>query len=148
MLVAKLPRLKLVDGCIIETRERRNCEIFFLTRFYAPPHLPEHEADVERLCAVYGAPETASTISIASATCEFTLIYETRQVRRRLPLQLTIKRLVTLAARIFGFEASRVRVAVQIDDDSYETLRSNSSAVLRAFEPQPLTRIEFEISDE
>ncbi|KAI6181317.1 Tubulin-folding cofactor E [Aphelenchoides besseyi] len=136
MIVAKLPYADVVDGCIINAEERKNCELMFLFRFYQPPQLPVHQSDIERLAKIYGTPEpTEDPTKKNDNLCSFVLIYGNKRIQRKLPLHLDIKRLVMFASRPLGFSASDIKVVVQIMEDYYETFEWNSSTLLRALEP-------------
>lgn len=50
ILIAKLPRLMILNRCDISEVERRSSEIRFLNKFGVLPITDEHEHDIERLC--------------------------------------------------------------------------------------------------
>ncbi|KAI6216182.1 Tubulin-folding cofactor E [Aphelenchoides fujianensis] len=144
MIVAKLPHAQVVDGCVITAEERRNSELLFLHRFFAPPLLPVHQADIERLARVYGPPEAVeSGQQRAENLCSFVLVYKQKSIQRRLPLHLDVKRMTSFAARPLGFRSSDVRVVIQVLEHHYETFEWNSSILLRALDPPPDCRVEF-----
>lgn len=137
ILVAKLPQVEVLDSCAISARERKECEIYFLNRFYRDP-LPEvHQADLVRLANFHNETlQTNENNQVDPNSCTFKLIFSDRTIERTLLLNLTIRKLVTLASRIFDFEPSDVKVSIQVFEDKYELLKWDSSIVLRAFEPQ------------
>ncbi|KAI6176297.1 Tubulin-specific chaperone E [Aphelenchoides bicaudatus] len=144
ILIAKLPHLNVLDSCTITSSDRKECESFFVRHFSKDPLLNVHQADLDRLSILY--PEQLQPIptrQIDSNSCTFTLKYNEQSIERTLLLNLSVRKLVTLASRIFSFEPSSVRVLVQIFDDSYEILKWDSSTVLRAFEPQQGCIIKF-----
>jgi hypothetical protein len=143
MLVAKLAKLEIVDGCAVTAKERKNCEFFFLNRFYQQPILDVHRADLERLVKIHGEPVLQALNGHDTNSLQFVLVYGERRIERTLLLNLTIQKLVTLASRLFEFEPSDVCVCIQVFDDNFETLPWNSSTVLRAFEPQPSCILKF-----
>ncbi|KAI6221288.1 Tubulin-folding cofactor E [Aphelenchoides fujianensis] len=115
MIVAKLPHAQVVDG-----------ELLFLHRFFQPPLLPVHQADVERLARVYGPPEAVeSGQQRADNLCSFVLVYKQN-----------------FAARPLGFRSSDVRVVIQVLEHHYETFEWNSSILLRALDPPPDCRVD------
>jgi hypothetical protein len=136
-LVAKLPHLEVLDSCVISAKERRECEVFFLNRFYRDP-LPEiHLSDLERLAKIYNEELQINMNSqVSSNSCTFALKFDNQTIERSLLLNLTVRKLVTLASRIFDFEAEDVKVSIQVFEDNYELLEWDSSTVLRAFDPQ------------
>lgn len=138
ILVAKLPHLTVLDGCAITSSDRKECESFFVRHFYRDPILEVHRADLERLSKIY-VDETTIPPSqkLGNNSCKFVLKYRDRTIERTLLLSLSIRKLVTLASRLFSFEPSSVKVSIQIFEDNYELLKWDSSTVLRAFEPDP-----------
>lgn len=144
ILVAKLPHLEILDSCIISAKERQECEIFFLNRFYRDP-IPEiHRKDLERLSDVYKEELQANLDSQVTATsCTFLLQFGDQTIQRTLLLSLTVRKLVSLASRIFDFDPSDIKVAVEVFEGNYELLQWDASTTLRAFDPQPDCLVKF-----
>jgi hypothetical protein len=109
-----------------------------MNRFYREP-LPEiHREDLKRLATIYNEELKINLDGQLSSptSCTFTLKFADQSIERTLLLNLTVRKMVTLASRIFDFEPSDVKVEIQVFEDNYELLEWDSSTVLRAFEPQ------------
>jgi predicted nucleic acid-binding Zn ribbon protein len=144
ILVAKLPHLTILDSCTILATDRRECERFFVHHFYKEPLPDVHRADLQRLSHIYSEQlQSDQDEQVASNSCTFMLNYNDQTIERTLLLNLSVRKLVTLASRIFSFEPSSVKVSVQIFENNYETLKWDSSTVLRAFDPTPGCIINF-----
>ncbi|CAD5220612.1 unnamed protein product [Bursaphelenchus okinawaensis] len=144
IFVAKLPKIKILNGCTITETERTNCEKFFQVRFSEPPILKVHEQDLARFEAKYGAvyekpPEEETNIK----QIKMKLKYGDKVINRTILLSVNMENIVAMASRLLRFDPSRVEVKVEIQKGVFDTVEWNSSRVLRAFEPEEGAMIEF-----
>ncbi|CAD5227331.1 unnamed protein product [Bursaphelenchus xylophilus] len=144
ILIAKLPTINILNGCIVSPWERSNCEKFFQLRFSEPPIPQVHEKDVQRFNAKYGPVyEKPPEGKYETQQRKISLTYNGKTITRTLQLSLNIEHIVAMASRLLRFEPSKVEVKVEVQKGVFDSVEWNSSVVLRSFEPEDGMEIVF-----
>jgi hypothetical protein len=132
MVIAKIPKLIDLDRCDISPVERRSAEILFLNRFGQEPIEEVHRSDIARLSALHGPPENVKKPGVKFLNV--LLEHKGRQQQRSLSLDLSIRSIVGLASRLFGFAPDEVVVELRRTDFPVESIKWNRTNLLKQFD--------------
>ncbi|KAH7731002.1 CAP-Gly domain-containing protein [Aphelenchoides avenae] len=137
MTIAKMPLLVELDRCDISPVERRSSEVLFLNRFGHEPILEIHREDIKRLIQRYGPPDPENLSNGLKTNLKFlklTLQYGEQQQQRCISLELSIRALVGMASRIFGFSPDEVRVELRRKNFAVERIDRRRTNLLQQFD--------------
>ncbi|CAI4221347.1 unnamed protein product [Auanema sp. JU1783] len=135
VIIAKLPILLDLNRFDVCQVERRSAEIRFLTKYFILPEdqLIPHKNDLNRLVKKYGAPAVEGPRRCLDVV-PLCISYNEQTIERKLPLTITIHRLISIVSRQFLLDP--LTVSMELVREDYIIALDNPMRVLGFYSPE------------
>lgn len=136
VVIAKLAGLIDLNRFEISSVERQSAEVRFLDKYFAADDAVKavHSEDIERLKKIHGTG-AVDTKSYGLDVLALSISYEGATVKRRLPLAITVQKLMEMVGRVFSIGSLSVRL--ELDKGGYKIQLDNPIRTLDFYSPEP-----------